>query len=218
MGDMAVDQILKRSAKRLIIQPEESNGYQSVLFKAQMIPVVQGYFYGAQAFCHKYAYETKQVEVVTLGVKQDANKLFTQLTIDKDSTTLFENLFKGQNEALFFTEFEPQYLPLIVSVNHDAKVKQRIESDEADKRIGNAILSLARGTLSQLEQKAEKTIFINMNSPIIKKLAELGEAKQTQFAAMIRAFTNTLMQDAEQTDYSADMQTFFEHLTNLIGE
>ena len=218
MGDMAVDSLLKKASNRFIIQPEETNGYQAVLFKAQMIPVVQGYYYGAQAFCHKYSYEAPQVQVVTLGVKQDASKLFTRQNIDSETKTLLEHLFKGPKEELFVTEFEPQYLPLIVSVNHDAKVKQRIESDEADKRIGNAILALARSTLSQQVSKAEKTVFVNMKSSIIEKLMTLGQLKQIQYAAMIRAFTNTLMQDAEQSDYSADMQTFFEHLTDLIGE
>ena len=40
--------------------------------------------------------------------------------------------------------FEPDFLPFALVIDRDAELKRSLESDEADRRIGQAVLGLAR--------------------------------------------------------------------------
>lgn len=215
-GELTVSSILEKSNGQLIIQPEEQNGYQSLLFKAQIIPVISGYYYGVGAYCQKYIECSPSIKKLTLGSKVDEKHIFKPITVGKSIKDLLIDNFKSNQEDIIFTQFKPHYIPLVISENHDAKLKKRLDNDEADKRIGNAILSLARKTLTDTTTTSERTLYINMASPMITRLIKLEPSQQVKFSKIIRVFTNTLTQEDEKKDFADDIQTFFNQILDLM--
>lgn len=216
MGKKSPSAISKVSKGKLYIQPEEHTGYQSVLFKSQMLPIISGHYYAVTAFSQKYA-QSNNLKTVLIGNKEDEKELFPITEISNDHSIILNNLFKKSDEEIIFSKFEPDYIPLIIVENHEGKLKKRIESDQADKRIGSAILALARKSTSQIEENINRRIYLNMNNNILENITKFDSDKQILISNMIRSYVATLCQDNEELNFVEEIKAFFNNLTILVG-
>jgi molecular chaperone HtpG len=53
-GDMTIKNILSRTENKIHVTLSEKGGYEEVIFRSLMQPVVLGYRYAALSFCNKY--------------------------------------------------------------------------------------------------------------------------------------------------------------------
>jgi molecular chaperone HtpG len=105
---------------------------------------------------------------VRLGTKDGDKALFKTVIPDPDVAGFLSGLLKRPGDLICFTHVEPDFLPLIIVEDQDVKLKQRIDRDDADKRIGTAALMLAKLHTNKIDDKQVRRVFINMNSPLIE--------------------------------------------------
>jgi len=217
-GDMTVPDLLKRGDGKIYIKPSSSAGHEEVLFRARGNPLVKGFLYGASGFCHKYS-EMHGTALYILGTKDSQSDVFKAITPETENIkTCLLHLFKSSQSDVVFTSFAPAHIPLVVMENYDTIVKNKIESDEADKRISTAVLSLARLTTSQETQTHENTIYINLDNQIIRKLPDLSENNQKNISNMLTGMMEVLCGNIGQSGDSLDnvFSTFNSVVLSLL--
>ncbi len=219
-GDLTPNVILKRSDNRLHLQLENKTSYETVLFKAQMIPVISGYFFAVSSFCHLYA-EHKGIKLISLGTRHGNNTMFMPEPDSNTEQQQLQSLLCKPKEALICTRFEPDYIPLILIEDQEILLKQRLESDEADKRIGSALLGLARQYTQAIDDKIERRIFVNMNSSLIHRLLTIADGRQQLVANMLRSFVISLSHGGSnlgENQFATELQTFSLSLEELTAD
>lgn len=217
LGQMSLNDVAKASNNEILIQTEEKTDYQSLLYKAQMRPVVSGYLYAASAFCQKYAEQTTGIKLFFLGLHSDDRAIFEPADIPLSEQELLQRLFEGGQQKVLCCRFSPSNIPLVIVTDMEARLKQRIESDEADKRIGSAILALARQTTENVQGDVLQRVYLNVDSPLIKHLMTIPPEKQGLLADMLKAYVLTLGQ-TEGSNLAEEINTFFHSLLTLIGK
>ncbi|WP_420591456.1 ATP-binding protein [Bacterioplanoides sp.] len=217
LGDVTIPALLKSSNNQIHIQPEESGGFQKLLYKAQMIPIVQGFFFAATAFCTKYKDVFPQIKVLTLGKAKDELSIFPKIDVDSTHQQLLSDYFSKENEELIITKFEPDFIPLIIVEDEDHKLKSRLESDEADKRIGSALLGLARISTKNIDSSVHRRLYLNKNNPIISEFGNLDSSKRAVVSNLLRSHTFTMNSSPEADDISSELKSFFSGIYNLAG-
>lgn len=95
---------------------------------------------------------------------------------------LEEHLCDG--EQLIISRFEPAVLPLVVTPDREAELKQILEQDDADKRISTAALMLARQFTSQIQKTKTSSLYINLNNPCVMQLVTALQHHQQPAAAL----------------------------------
>ncbi|MFK7888694.1 MAG: ATP-binding protein [Gammaproteobacteria bacterium] len=217
-GDLTIEQLLKKCSNHIYLRTDRQNNYEEVLFKARHVPVVSGYLFGASGFCEKYA-RVRNASLVRLGEDESARALFEDAHIDTAQRDHLNAILIKDNEKLVPCTFEPSYLPMIFMEDKEAKLKQRIESDDADKRIGTAALSLARLHTGKIEKALTRKALVNMDNPIIQRLArdKTPDAATKKLAQLIRTYMMTVCYDVsdDDTDFGAEAKRFFDDLTEL---
>jgi len=104
--------------------------------------------------------------------------------------------------------------------NFNAIVKNKIEADDADKRISTAALSLARLTTAQETSTKENTIYLNLKNDIIQRLVKLKQPNQEHIAAMLKGMMEILCSNNAQVEENLDtvFARFNAALLSLLGE
>jgi len=162
-GDMTIPELLQRGDGKIYIKPSNNSGHEEILFRARGNPLVKGFLYGATNFCQKYA-GWNSVALYTLGTEGIQSDIFKPRELENTSDKArYLELFETSKYAVAFTGFTPEHIPLLVIENFEAIVKNKIESDEVDKRISTAALSLARLTTAETSNVKESTIFLNLD-------------------------------------------------------
>jgi len=219
-GDMTIPDLLKKGDGKIYIKPSNNSGHEEVLFRAKGNPLVKGYLYGASGFCQKY-HQWHSTAIYTLGTQDSQADIFKTITLENTlhRDTLLK-LFDTPNYAVKFTEFDPQHIPLLVMENFNTIVKNKIEADDADKRISTAALSLARLTTAQETSTEENTIYLNLNNDIIQRLVKLKQPNQEHIAAMLKGMMEILCSDNAQAEENLDtvFAKFNAALLSLLGE
>ena len=126
-------------------------------------------------------------EPVILGTKAGNERLFQDEFIAENQKNVLTTLLKRENENLVTTRFQPDFIPMLIIADEEALLKERIEDDEANKRMGNAVLGLARMYTKTIEAKAHTIIYVNIDSPVIQKLLTLPNQQQLQLGQLIRS-------------------------------
>lgn len=185
-GEFTLPELAARK-HRLLVSMEENGGYEEILCRAQKIPVIYGYRYAALSFTRKYT-DFKAQTVHLLGTRQASDSLFKPAQVGARQQQLLEALFATQREKLLIVEFEPDFIPMLLIADEDALLKQRVESDEAKKRISTSALGLAKLYTQQLQDDTLAYLYLNLSSPLIQLLFEQSVAQQRQMAKLIRSF------------------------------
>lgn len=219
-GDLTLPELLRRGDGKIYIKPSNNSGHEEILFRARGNPLVKGFLFGATNFCQKYS-DWHGVALHTLGTKGSQSNIFELREPESAAVkTQFLKLFESEKYAVAFTGFTPEHIPLLVMENFDAIVKNKIESDEVDKRISTAVLSLARLTTTQETNVKESTIYVNVDNPIIRQLPNLDESEQANIAKMLRSMLEMLCGDNTNSDESLDtvFATFNAAMLALMGK
>ncbi len=213
-GDMTVPELLKRGDGKIYIKPSNKSGHEEVLFRARGNPLVKGFLYGATNFCRKYQ-DWHGISLYTLGTEGSQSTILKPRDLtQKAEKDRYLALFETPKYAVSFTSFEPEHIPLLVMENFDAIVKNSIESDEIDKRISTAALSLARLTTAQDTNKKEATIYLNLDNSIIQELLKLPDNDQVNISNMLRSMLEILCSENTNTDES--LETVFATFNSAL--
>lgn len=203
-GEMTVPELLRRGDGTIYIKPSNSAGHEEILFRARGNPLVKGFLYGAAGFCRKYQ-EWTGTKVHTFGTEAATSSL---LSLAKDVEPSFRALllflFENPNFKIELSNFTPEHIPLLIMENHSVVLKNKLEADEADKRISTAALGLARLTTKMEKQTEENTLFINLKNPVIQKLPALSSADQNNVADMLKGMMEILCLDNTREDEGLD--------------
>ena len=168
-GDMTIKNLLYRTENKIHVTLSERGGYEEIIFRSLKQPVVLGYRYAALSFCNKYG-NTYNKPIIVLGSKEGESLFFKKIEITDDEMQILKELFFEEHIEIIPTKFHPSYLPIVIIPDRDYQLKNRIESDEVDRRITAAALSLARKYTKELNGKTSCRLYINLESPIINKI------------------------------------------------
>ncbi len=184
-GDLTVPEILERTGGRLYLSLTADSGPEEMRFRALGEPVIQGHRFGAAAFAATYA-EARGVHRIELGTRDAGDALFVEAAVNDRQRRRLEQLFHSGSVAVVPSRFQPRALPLVLVPDRDAELKRLLESDEADVRISQAALGLARLHTENLDQ-TEARLFVNLDSPLITRLLGMPEETAKAAATVLRA-------------------------------
>ncbi|MGW1382640.1 ATP-binding protein [Escherichia marmotae] len=157
-------------------------GFEEMLFYILQRPVARGDRYAVVPFLRRWAllYHCRIIEV---GTQTGNEQLFSLAELPEEQVAyLEEQLCDG--EQLIISRFEPAVLPLVVTPDREAELKQILEQDDADKRISTAALMLARQFTSQIQKTKTSSLYINLNNPCVMQLVTALQHQQQPAAAL----------------------------------
>ncbi|WP_187229706.1 ATP-binding protein [Escherichia marmotae] len=157
-------------------------GFEEMLFHILQRPVARGDRYAVVPFLRRWAllYHCRIIEV---GTQTGNEQLFSLAELPEEQVAyLEEQLCDG--EQLIISRFEPAVLPLVVTPDREAELKQILEQDDADKRISTAALMLARQFTSQIQKTKTSSLYINLNNPCVMQLVTALQHQQQPEAAL----------------------------------
>jgi molecular chaperone HtpG len=208
-GDLSLARILERSRGKIYVSQAERGGFEELLFRALSVPVVQARRYGALAVAQRWA-ERRHVPLVMLGTATGEQALFHEVADDELPSGAAERLReafaaeqRGEIEVVL-SRFEPDHLPFVLVPDREIELKQRIEADEADKRISTAALGLARLFTGGIEQRPPVRLHLNCACPVITKLGDALAHERDgaqQALALLRPLVALLSHSDEQQRY-----------------
>jgi molecular chaperone HtpG len=219
-GDMTLPAVLGQSGDAIYISTGEKGGYEDVIFRAQRKPVVAGYRYATLPFCAEYGSKFG-VRVVHLGTQEGDHALFTEEQVSPDVRKDLEHLLcEDEGHELIPARFSPDYLPLVLLPDREFLLKQRIESDEAERRITQAVLQMARIFTTTIENRTPSRLYVNLDSPVIQRMLEMENPARRHLAALLRSFTHLISRQVSEfkTDISAEFKAYAEALIRLTDK
>jgi molecular chaperone HtpG len=233
-GDLALARILERSHGKIYVSQAERGGFEELLFRALAVPVVQARRYGALAVARRWA-ERRGVTLVMLGTTTGEQALFRKVDDGELSERAPERLrraFAAESDTatqsdveVVLSRFAPAHLPFVLVPDREVELKQRIEADDADKRISTAALGLARLFTGNIEQRAPVRLHLNLDCPTIARLADaLTQDERHPGAlaalALLRPLVALLSHSDEQQRYmtgEAALRGVCEVAERLVG-
>ena len=216
-GDLTMGELLAREAQVHINLGEDD--YELVLHKALGRPVVNGTRYAAQGFARRWA-ERHGHPVLLLGTELGNRSLFPKAFLPRAHQARLEGWFAEEQLGVVPTRFAPASLPLVLIPDRDALLKQLIEEDEADKRLSQGILGLARRFTAQIEEGPPAHLYVNLDSPVIQGLLAAPEASAAAAAVVLKAFATSTVRSTEpalQRDLAATLSAMGEALLALLN-
>lgn len=219
-GDLTVPQIRKRSEGKIHVSIGEKGSYEETLFRALMVPVVTGTRYAALPFCMRFG-ERSGATVVRLGTKEGNEMLFKKEPASPEQKSVLDRLLGEEGVEIVPARFKPSYLPLVLVPDREVMLKERIESDEADKRISSAILGMARLFTEKVSDEARAQLFVNLDSPVIIKLLDvpLDASRKEKVGTLLRAMSRLMSSHrdaATEVDLPATLSAYTEALAGLL--
>jgi len=216
MGSLTINQLLKKNKGQICVKPDNKGGHEELLLRAKMIPLVQGYLFAALAFSRKVADFTK-IKLVVLGDRDSEGSFFEETERCEQELTLYLDYFSQKGTELILAKFDPEYIPMIMVEDEEVKLKNRIESDEYNKKTSSGALSLARMYTQTIENKDERRLYLNLNNQIIKNFPSLEKSLKPEIAMMLNSYTNSLHPyEDQQSTFAAQMAQFNQALINIL--
>lgn len=218
-GELTIDNIKQQSQGTLRVALEEHGGYEEILCRAQRIPVISGYRFGAMSFTKLYC-ETYNFPLAILGTQKGNNSLFRQVESSDRIRDKLTTLFCQHDEKLVTCEFDPTYLPLIIVPDEESVLKKRMEDDDMDKKVSKAVLSLARNYTDTLSADTRAYVYINLSSTLVQKLLTLEEVEQSRLAKLLRSFVNLMSNKLHdhQTTMAHELEHYHSALMSIIED
>ena len=213
-GDLTLPAIRRRSGGRVHVTLGERGGYEEVLFRALQVPVVIGTRFAALPFCELDA-ERRGGEVVRLGTRNGDADLFPLEAVSAQTLEALESMLGAPDQAVVPTRFEPASLPVVLVPDREVETKRRIESDDADRRIGSAVLGLARRYTAEIDGAVRARLYVNLASPVIQRLLTVDTPRRNAAARVVRAFAD-LLTDRAPDGPAADAAASLEALSDSI--
>ena len=190
-------------------------GFEEMLFHILQRPVARGDRYAVVPFLRRWAllYHCRIIEV---GTQTGNEQLFSLAELPEEQIAyLEEHLCDG--EQLIISRFEPAVLPLVVTPDREAELKQILEQDDADKRISTAALMLARQFTSQIQKTKTSSLYINLNNPCIMQLVTALQHQQQPAAALrLLKSLKVILCSSGNKEQQWDLHQALEDFTQVI--
>ncbi|UXI65821.1 ATP-binding protein [Tahibacter amnicola] len=216
-GDFTMPALLERCNGTVYLSYEERAGVESMLLKALKQPIVLGCRFAAGPFCARYA-QAHGAPIVVLGTDTGAETLFRPSDLARDEIAVLEACFFAADRDVLVRQFDPPFLPFAVLTNPEAEIRRRLESDEADRRIGQAVLGLARQFTAGIAQQKLAKVYVNAANPVIRELLQLSNERRTQAVAALQPLLS-LCADARGTpDMERALTDFGNALLTLLRD
>ena len=123
--------------------------------------------------------------------------------------------FAGKGRQILVRSFEPAFLLALVT-DRDALLKQRLESDEADRRIAQHVLMLARDFTRKLDAAAPVRMYVNSDSEVIRALLEAPEPRRAEALSLLQPLALLVTDTQEQIDLETSMTTLNAALLRVL--
>ncbi|MEG8075207.1 ATP-binding protein [Escherichia marmotae] len=190
-------------------------GFEEMLFHILQRPVARGDRYAVVPFLRRWAllYHCRIIEV---GTQTGNEQLFSLAELPEEQVAyLEEQLCDG--EQLIISRFEPAVLPLVVTPDREAELKQILEQDDADKRISTAALMLARQFTSQIQKTKTSSLYINLNNPCVMQLVTaLQHQQQPEAALRLLKSLKVILCSSGNKEQQWDLHQALEDFTQVI--
>ncbi|QLN21091.1 ATP-binding protein [Escherichia coli] len=190
-------------------------GFEEMLFHILQRPVARGDRYAVVPFLRRWAllYHCRIIEV---GTQTGNEQLFSLAELPEEQVAyLEEHLCDG--EQLIISRFEPAVLPLVVTPDREAELKQILEQDDADKRISTAALMLARQFTSQIQKTKTSSLYINLNNPCVMQLVTALQQHQRPTAALrLLKSLKVILCSSGNKEQQWDLHQALEDFTQVI--
>jgi molecular chaperone HtpG len=170
---------------------------------------VQARRYGALAVARRWA-ERRGVPLIMLGTESGEQALFRAVDDDElepgAADALRHAFATDEDIEVVLSRFAPEHLPFVLVPDRDVELKQRIEADDADKRISTAALGLARLFTETIERRPPLRLHLNVECEVVRALgSRLARAPDAPAAmrtlALLRPLVALLSQVDEQQRY-----------------
>lgn len=185
-GDLPLPDIVRRSPKGLVVAPDPSAGADEIIARAFGTPVIRGYRYGAWHLARRWA-EQENLAFTVLGTPESHAALFPSLVTQGDAVDRLRRLFAKEDVDIEICAFEPVYLPCLLLVDHEQKLRAFYESEEAEKQMDAGLLVLARVYTRKIEPRGVYKIIVNMRSTLVQAILEAPPDKAQQCADVLIA-------------------------------
>ncbi len=185
-GELTAAAALRRAQGRLYVTQGEQRGPEELLFRALKTPVIDGSRYGALPFARRFT-EARGGDLAILGTQRGDASFFPPASLDRDRDQRLRDWFAAEDVEVVLSRFKPDTLPLILVPDRDAELKRRIDSDEANKRIATAALSLARLYTAAAAAGPTARLYLNLDSPLIPLLLDAPEHRRATALHLLRA-------------------------------
>jgi molecular chaperone HtpG len=210
-GDLGLARVLERSRGKIYVSRAERGGFEELLFRALAVPVVHARRYGALAVARRWA-EQRGVPLIMLGTESGERALFVHVDDDElepGVAAALREAFAAESAGddageITLSRFAPEHLPFVLVPDREVELKQRIEADDADKRISTAALGLARLFTETIKPRPPLRLHLNLDCPIIARLGAnlaAGDHRTARVLALLRPLVALLSQVDEQQRY-----------------
>lgn len=203
-GDRTMPAVVRASGSRVCVSQGEGGGFEELLFRALKVPVVRGHRYGALSFAREYC-RRRGVQLALPGTGSGDSQLFRPATLSDTELEVLRETLVPEDATLVPSHFAPEYLPFVLVPDREAELKRTIEADEADKRIGSAVLSLARLHTAQIPERPARKLYVNLDSPVIRGLLVASSAVRDRVTPLLRPLVALLTREDRYGD-GADIE------------
>lgn len=212
-GDIPVSHL--RQQNTLLVMPGEESSFEEMLFRLSGRPVALGYRYAVIPFLRRWAtlYSARLIEIGTSGGNQS---LFSCHEISQQEEQWWREQLADDEECVI-SRFEPAVLPFVVVPNREVELKQRLEQDDADRRMSTAALMLARQFTQRISEQSDKQLYINFNNPAIKALsAAWQKGKHTDVACQLLKSLKVILSFHLQRSGPNDFHQALDNINQII--
>jgi molecular chaperone HtpG len=186
-GDLPARTLVTEN-RRIYLAESDRGGFEEMLFRALRVPVAAGKRYAVAPFLRRWA-ERAGAAVVALGTEEGNRMVFRPAELPPADIEFLRAALAEPGHIVVPARFSPAEVPLVLVPDREAELKRRIASDEADKRISQAVLSLARMWQPKAGSQHTAHLYVNLDAPVIEKLlaAKKRGADTAAAAALLRA-------------------------------
>lgn len=212
-GDVPVSHL--RQQNTLLVMPGEESSFEEMLFRLSGRPVALGHRYAVIPFLRRWAtlYCARLIEIGTVGGNQS---LFSSHDISPQEEQWWREQLADDEECVI-SRFEPAVLPFVVVPNREVELKQRLEQDDADRRMSTAALMLARQFTQRISEQADKQLYINFNNPAIKAIsASWQNGKHNDVACQLLKSLKVILSFHLQRSGVNDFHQALENVNQII--
>lgn len=215
-GDLNLPELTARSGGSISISTEEQIGMDSVLMRALKRPVVLGRRFGAAAFSRIYG-EQFGVTIIDLGTGTGDAQWFKSNALPIAQQQQLQAWFALPDTDILVREFAPASLPFALVSNREVALKRALEADEANKRMGQAILGLVRNFTQSIDHAAGKRLYLNASNPLLLKLFELPDERRQQAVQLLRALSLWNSGNDKDLPFEHVLAQLNDAVLNLLG-
>ena len=216
-GDLTLPALLERARGKVYVTQADRAGVESLLLRALKLPVVLGSRFGAAAFCLRYTRD-RRGELVMLGTQSGDGRLFQASDFDAARVASLQQWFAAPDREVLVRSFEPGFLPFALVMDRDAELKRSLESDEADRRIGHAVLGLARQFTRGITSTKLTRMYVNAANPVIMALFECDEPRRARVLGLLQPFGELLAGGQGGANIESALKTFGAALLDVMKE